>query len=113
MDDIAPPPTADDGHPLATVEHWAEAHGQTVKISGELDIASVESVRRVLDDVTATRPAALVFDLSELRFIDSSGITLLLVTAREVGTVHMRNPTPAVRRVVEITGLGEVLPVEP
>jgi anti-sigma B factor antagonist len=112
MDDVASPPASDDGHPIASVEHWPAGRGQLVKITGELDISNVESVRQAIELVTADRPAVLVFELSELRFIDSSGIALLLGAARAVGAVQMRNPSPAVRRVVEITGLGDALPLE-
>jgi anti-anti-sigma factor len=111
MDDVAPP-TADDGHPVARVDDWPEGPGHTVKIAGELDVSNVESVRPVVDRVATSRPRILTFDLSELRFIDSSGLGLLLSTAKEVGTVQLRNPSPSVRRVIEITGVGEVLPLE-
>jgi anti-anti-sigma factor len=113
MDDIASPPTSDDGQPIVTVEHWPEGRGRMVKIAGELDISSVESVRRAIDGITADHPDVLVFELSALRFIDSSGIALLLGVARDVPEVRMRNPSPAVRRVVEVTGLSEALLLEP
>jgi anti-sigma B factor antagonist len=113
MDDVASPPGSDDGHPLATVEHWPEERGHLVKITGELDISNVEPVGQAISKVAADRPALLIFELSELRFIDSSGIALLLGASREVEAVHVRNPSPAVRRVVEITGLSEALHLEP
>jgi anti-sigma B factor antagonist len=113
MDDVASPPGSDDGHPLATVEHWPEVGGHLVKIIGELDISNVEPVGQAIGHVTAERPALLIFELSELRFIDSSGIALLLGASREVDAVQIRNPSPAVRRVVEITGLTKALPLEP
>ncbi len=50
-----------------------------------------------------------MFDLRELRFMDSAGIAVLLGGARRVPTVRLRDPVPAVRRVVEVTGLTTVL----
>lgn len=111
MDDVAPGLAPDKG-PLVTVEHWPEGSGHLVKIVGELDISTVQSVRQALDRVTATRPDLLILDLSDLLFIDSSGLALLLVAAGEAGRVQIRNPSPPVRRVIEITGLDEVLPLE-
>ena len=113
MDDVATTGASDDGHPIASVEHWPEGGGQLVKITGELDISNVEPVGQAISTVTADRPALLIFELSELRFIDSSGIALLLGASREVDAVQIRNPSPAVRRVVEITGLTKALPLEP
>jgi anti-anti-sigma factor len=53
-----------------------------------------------------------VFDLSGLRFIDSAGIAVLLEAAERVGSISVRDPAPPVRRVIEVTGLTEVLPLE-
>ena len=50
-----------------------------------------------------------MFDLSELSFMDSAGFAVLLGGARRVPLVRLRDPTPAVRRVVEVTGLTTVL----
>lgn len=112
MDELAEP-SAGDGRASVSVEQWAEGTSRAVKIAGELDLSSVDAVRPALEEAAASLPSSLVFDLSELRFIDSSGLALLLVAAREVGAVRMRNPTPAVWRVIEVTGLNDVLPLEP
>ena len=53
---------------------------------------------------------ARAFDLSGLDYIDSAGIAVLLGAAAECA-VRLRDPSPAVRRVVELTGLTDVLPV--
>lgn len=113
MDDLGPEGTTDGRPPLASVEQWTEGSGCAVKITGELDMSNIESLREVLDPIVAGGHTTLVFDLSELRFIDSSGIALLLVAARQMDSVYLRNPSPGVRRVVEITGLGNILPIEP
>ena len=113
MDDVSIPGSDGDGHPLASVELWSEGPAQIVKVSGELDISNIDSLREALDQIPTSPPPAIVFDLCELRFIDSSGIALLLTTAHQVPSVQVRQPTPAVRRVIEITGLTDVLPIEP
>jgi anti-anti-sigma factor len=80
-----------------------------VKISGELDIVSVS----YLDDQIAAllgRAADRVdLDLSDLEFMDSSGISLLLRISNQFGPLHVRGARPLVRRVVEVTGLTAVL----
>ena len=45
--------------------------------------------------------------------MDSAGIAVLLGAAREVSSVRLKRPSTAVRRVVELTGLNEILVVEP
>jgi anti-anti-sigma factor len=44
--------------------------------------------------------------------MDSAGIAVLIGAAAKLQHVRLRNPSPAVRRVVEITGLSDVLPIE-
>ena len=51
-----------------------------VKLSGELDMAEISRVRQELDDIEASKPPEIVFDLRDLSFIDSSGLRLVLET---------------------------------
>jgi stage II sporulation protein AA (anti-sigma F factor antagonist) len=84
-----------------------------VTVSGDLDISNADALEAAVASIVARSPERLVFDLSRLRFMDSAGIAVLLGAAAKVQSVHIRNPTPAVRRVVELTGLTQVLPIEP
>src|ERR1700758_5232896 len=96
------------------VETGADPDGQPViTVAGDLDIASVEGLRAAVDAAMAKRPEELTFDLAALRFMDSAGIAVLLGAARDVSSVRLRSPSAAVRRVVELTGLSDVLVVEP
>lgn len=82
-----------------------------VTVSGELDISNADALEATVSSITAKRPERLIFDLNGLRFMDSAGIAVLLGAAAKVN-VHLRAPSPAVRRVVELTGLTEVLSIE-
>jgi anti-sigma B factor antagonist len=98
----------------ASVEHWREGPGVlVVRITGEVDMSNAASVQEAVDQVTGTDVEHLVFDLGGLEFIDSSGLAVLLAAAQKVPSVRLRNPSPIVRRVVEVTGLSETLPTEP
>jgi anti-sigma B factor antagonist len=89
-----------------------ETGSPVVAVSGDLDISNADALEAALASLTTTRPRRIVFDLSELRFIDSAGIAVLLGAASRADDVRLRRPSPAVRRVVELTGLAEVLPIE-
>ncbi len=80
-----------------------------LSVSGELDVSNAETLESAIAQVCEGRPEELVFDLRELSFMDSAGIALLHGGARRVPNVRLRDPTPAVRRVVEVTGLTTVL----
>ena len=81
-----------------------------VSVAGELDVSTAEPSNRPSRRRASPQPAELLFDLSELRFMDSAGIAVLLRATRRVPTVRLREPSPAVRRVLEMTGLTTVLP---
>ncbi len=82
-----------------------------VRLTGEIDISNIDSIRAEVERVVEPRPALVIFDLSELAFMDSSGIALLLQAAGRCGAVQLRHPSDLVRRVLEVTGLSDVLPV--
>jgi anti-sigma B factor antagonist len=92
----------------------ADPHGvATIGLSGELDSSNVEQLEAVVSSILAERPTRVILDMRALRFMDSAGISVLVGLAGKVDTVQIRDPSPIVRRVIEITGLTGVLQVEP
>ena len=84
-------------------------------LSGELDIASADAVQAMLERGEATTALQnIVVDLRELRFIDSTGLRLLIEAARRAETAAYRlrivRPAAAVFRVFEIAGVDTLLP---
>jgi len=86
----------------------------TLRLSGELDIAVIERLREVRDRALADGPASLVIDLSEVEFIDSSGLKFLLESDRllrpSACELSLRRPGPAAMKVFSITGVDQHLP---
>ena len=80
-------------------------------LSGELDLSTAGQLDSVLAELLATNPARIVFDLAGLRFMDSSGIGVLVKAAGRVPVVSVTRPTDAVRRVLAATGLLAILNV--
>src|ERR1700759_5362637 len=101
-----------DAAPLGVETRPDAPGGPVIAVSGDLDISSVEQLRNAGSEVAEARPEELTFDVSGLRFMDSAGIAVLLGAAGTVPSVRLYNPTTAVRRVIELTGLTEVLKVE-
>jgi anti-anti-sigma factor len=59
------------------------------------------------------RRGDLTLDLSHLTFMGSEGIRLFIQLARDregIGRLVLANPSPPVRRVLDVTGLGHILP---
>ena len=84
-----------------------------VRPSGELDLASADALRRQLHEALAEAPELLVLDLSDVSFLDSSGIAVIVSVfkaQRDRGArLHVVNPQPTVRRALELVGLGMLL----
>jgi anti-anti-sigma factor len=88
-----------------------------VQVTGEVDVATsallADAVARAME--TADR-ADLVVDLARVRFIDASGINVLVNAAHQAravgGTLVLRSPSRAVRRLLAVLHLDEVLAVE-
>jgi anti-anti-sigma factor len=94
----------------ATVAH--DADGTTVVVlDGQLDLATAATAAEVF--ATLPSPTRVVIDASDLTFMDSSGLTVLLVAANRGLALQLRRPTDMVRRVIAASGLDETLPVEP
>lgn len=77
---------------------------------GELDLASAPTLRTALSRLLHGDHRRLVMDLRELTFSDCAGLRPVRWAVREgtrVGTdVQLRDAVPAVRRVLDLTGLG-------
>ena len=88
-----------------------------VIVAGELDAASAVSLSEQLRHVTSDLVGDLSVDVGLLSFIDSTGLSLLVSLHKKVGalghTLTICDPTPPTRRLLQITGLEEVLRVEP
>lgn len=84
-----------------------------IDLRGQLDLASIAEVHACIEEVLAHRPQRIVIDLSELSFMDSTGIELLLSAAQHVESVELRHPSDIIRSVIESTGLSELLRIAP
>jgi anti-sigma B factor antagonist len=80
--------------------------GLVVRLSGELDLATVAELAAPLKDLLAREPQPLILELGELQFMDSSGVAVLIRLANHFQRLETRGARPAVRRVIEVLGLA-------
>lgn len=100
--------------PLADVLGWMPENGEAVvAVWGELDPSTAPELSRSVAPVLDARPHELTLDPAGLRFIDSTGLTLIVRMSNALkaneGVLALTRPTPPVRRVLEIVGLDELL----
>jgi anti-anti-sigma factor len=81
-------------------------------LSGELDLASVASFREHF--AAANDADGLIFDLRDLRYLDSSGINALFDAHRALAPSGRRialvDPSPNIRRVLGVLHLEDLMP---
>ncbi|HEY2719138.1 MAG TPA: DUF6328 family protein [Solirubrobacteraceae bacterium] len=84
-------------------------------LTGELDLASSAILERALQDADVAAAALLVLDLDELKFVDSTGLRVILLAhegSRERGQEFAITPgSPQVQRLLSITSVAEHMQV--
>jgi anti-sigma B factor antagonist len=87
-----------------------------VTLEGELDLATAPQLRERLVELTECGVIDIVLDLTMLEFIDSTGLSVLVLvfnrTKAAGGSTVLRNPSHSVMRLLEITGLVTLFAVE-
>jgi anti-sigma B factor antagonist len=86
-----------------------------ISLCGELDLANAGTAEAALAASFDDGTVPVVIDMRELEFIDSTGIALLVAAlGRNEEGAEVRfipSTSPAVSRVLELTGLAERLPL--
>jgi anti-anti-sigma factor len=83
-----------------------------IYVRGEIDIATCERLRDVIEPHLGPRQS-VVLDLSNVEFIDSSGLHVLeqargMLTA-DSGSLILRNPSQAARRLLTVAKTEDLL----
>lgn len=86
-----------------------------ITVQGYLDADTATEFQHHLANQLHHGRRHFLLDLSEVPFMDSSGMNIILRVyqqARELpGSVHIIAPTPAVRRILDLTGVSITVPV--
>ncbi|WP_433053655.1 STAS domain-containing protein [Dactylosporangium sp. CS-033363] len=97
---------------LETLRHDGRAH---LVLAGELDLDSAPSLLAAVVAELDAGADGIVVDLTELSFIDSSGLGTLVGCWRRAKAAGAKlvvaNPNEDVRVTLEITGLDQILPI--
>ena len=89
----------------------------TACLSGEIDHHSAVAVRSEIDEeISLRRPKRTVLDLSEIDFMDSSGLGLIMgryaLMQKFGGAFSISKPSDRVMRGFELSGLGRIIRIE-
>lgn len=102
---------------LARVEGEQQGTLCLVRVHGEIDLSNAHEVSSAIGLVMGQEARRLVVDLSDITYLDSAGVALLLRLAERLRArrreLHVVVPPGSpVRRVLHFTGLPRVIPVD-
>lgn len=86
-----------------------------VMLDGELDEHSAKTSTETLDQLfNSENFKQVIFDLSDLNFMDSTGIGVLLGRYKKLKTkgigVYICNPSKHAEKIFNLTGLYDIMP---
>ena len=100
---------------LQVTEDDVDDQTHVLALRGELDVATVPRLAEPLREALAAGKTAVVIDLGELTFLDSTGLMVLLNGLRRVvrqgGNLVIVCTNPTVLRLFDITGTATTFTV--
>src|SRR5258708_38224057 len=94
-----------------TIERTADAEGVVFALGGELDLESAPCLDRELRELDGTSPGRVLIDLSNLEFMDSTGLSVIVQAHRSAQAnghrLALRPGPPQVQRLFELTGVRQ------
>lgn len=85
-----------------------------IKMNEEIDEFEVQKIRRKLDnEIERYMPKEVIFDFSNVSFMDSAGIGLIIgrykLTNMLGGEVRVANITAPVKKIFEMSGILKII----
>jgi len=84
-----------------------------VTLHGDLDMLTVDALRRLLDNACVGDPQRIVVDLSDVPFVDVLSLSAILATADSLrdrgGALLVRGASGAVRRICALLNARDIL----
>jgi anti-sigma B factor antagonist len=104
---------------MPMIDETARSRQDPVVISfpEELDLSNTDAVSERLASAIIPELPVLIADMTRTTFCDSPGVRMLVrirrLAARNGTELRLAGPGPGVLRVLELTGLDQLLPVYP
>jgi anti-anti-sigma factor len=88
-----------------------------ISVAGELDMATAPQLQEQITEQLEKGHSRLVFDLAEVSFCDSTGLSVFVRAKNSCdqvnGVVRLAAPQRGVLRILQVSGLVEVLHTYP
>ena len=97
-----------------TIEKKLSTESVTLKVSGRLDTQTTPELEKEIDTVL-TGLKELVFDMSDLEYVSSAGLRVILKAQKAMnaqGTMKLTGVNESIMEVFDITGFLDILTIE-
>lgn len=95
------------------IESYRDDETAVLRLVGDLDAATGADLERVVRTLFEDGTRSLAFDCGAVGFMDSTGLRVIIsaeqVAHRLGGSVSVRRPADNVRRIMEITGIADLI----
>lgn len=87
-----------------------------MSVTGEIDLYTAPRLHsELMSALAGAAPVQLIVDMAGVEFCDSTGMNVLLAAQRRAreggGDLQLASPRPAIRKVLQVTGLESVFTV--
>ena len=99
---------------IMTIEKKIENGNVTIKVSGRLDTTTAPELDKVLDS-SLEGTKELVFDMTNLEYISSAGLRVILKAQKAMnaqGSMKLTGVNDSIMEVFDITGFLDILTIE-
>lgn len=82
-----------------------------VKLAGEFDLSNASDLRDRLTKAMTSNASRIVVDMSEVTFIDSSGLAEMVLARNNLApnrSIVIQNLRPSIQKVFDLTGLSSL-----
>jgi anti-sigma B factor antagonist len=102
---------------LATLRTEHDGTRFVVHVAGEIDISNAQDLETRIERAVPKEVVVLMLDLSGTKYLDSSGVALLLrlsdrLRSRRIALRVVVPPDNPIRGVLELTGLSRLLALD-
>jgi anti-anti-sigma factor len=106
------------GHNVLTmVKRLPPGQPRFIRLAGRIDASAAPLVQRTVRGAIERGAGQVIIDLSDVTFLSSSGLRVLLLLARELrqqgGSLRLCSPRPQVAEVFHLTGFDRIFELYP
>lgn len=88
-----------------------------IRLAGHIDESAADALNTELDEIMQAGHRRIIFQLSDVTFMGSSGLGQIMRAYREVrdceGYVRVVNPQPLIADLFELTKLNKIMTIHP